>query len=1226
MHDDTSSITSVSLSAHSHSQHLEELNKENRATSTMIGREGSLATKQNTTIGLPTSKSTTHGHGTSDSAVSAMNINSWSMNHGHRDTPTSTANSTIATNASVQSANAQGHKKNKNDIWSTTRNHNSNPSAVSNNTVVSSSVSNPHVNVAGTPPYPSINQSGSQGLGRDMEYEIGIDDNDSSLLTPSTSFSSSTLFSSSKGVGHSHSFEDELMIRQMMHSGERNRLEIPRLDQESDLVGIPTNSSVSSANVNLNGFRTGANGSHPNNTKVDANNGQGSYIQSGNGHGNGNGHTNNKNGSTAVTHHSEKPPLSAAKLQVSLTTTAATNTATATATSISNSTVPASMNSHVSIVPRNPFQEREGENANTGVHSFCKQGQGMNMNLPQDRSMDMSGHGPSYNNMNANASNQQTPYFDQHQQRMHQHQIQHQHSWPQPAPAPSSGQSLSNSHHQHSHWPSSPYQPIGSRTGTGEERQGSSPLSSPAPIKRHVNNNHNIANVTANENQSQTTAQTPKMQKIQTMPSPSRPHFHHQGQGQGQGHPHHHQGHQQHYQPHPRISHSHSQPPHTRPHKLQQPSPRPRQRSSSTSSDIHKYNHNPSHSNWSQHSHSHNQHHSSHHGHGHGHAAHSQPYRSAHGHGHGHSHGPHQGHHSSHSHHSSKTVPGSPHGHSTGHNRIHHVTSFSSIGGGPRPAPEVLKTLLRKKACLYEAGTSRAIALITWLVGRKLALHNGYFSRQRLQSGVHAVVAQKIDTGMITRTKVNRCMQIILNSCFHYIIPRPDGTEESGDAFRKVFAQKVVDDTHLLKSIAEPWSNLDISLANDVIEGTREDETSIAVAKSAKGKKSENEDQKGAEGGLASSSKRLVLLCFNENVRSAEDVLRCHNDFIRDAAISSNLHLSSEEWRYFFSRKDDDGSQTSAGCTTIESTLSGGAHAAIGAGAASAHNSPALRGSDGCDIPYLSFDIPTEVSDCLAFADSMTEPWAKSNDMYGTMSNHELSKFRTTWCCKRYDHDESLCRFAHVNTNKGWLRRDPTKFEYCPETCPLVAVVKSKGNVLHGAHLNACKDGLLCKFAHSKEEVDYHPKRYKSRLCERAKGPTRCCDLLDICPNSHPNLPSHLSRSVRHGGKRHESSNPRSKGGHLGNLTSPRREDKADDQASVAAPVLFLSPAPSSDFEQSLQFPGLRDLYRRNCTMHYADHLKLKGAKYALFDETCGLEGPLFKPNQTDGEGFSLFH
>lgn len=45
-----------------------------------------------------------------------------------------------------------------------------------------------------------------------------------------------------------------------------------------------------------------------------------------------------------------------------------------------------------------------------------------------------------------------------------------------------------------------------------------------------------------------------------------------------------------------------------------------------------------------------------------------------------------------------------------------------------RSAPDVLKTLLRKKACLYEAGTSRAVALITWLVGRKLTLEQGYFS------------------------------------------------------------------------------------------------------------------------------------------------------------------------------------------------------------------------------------------------------------------------------------------------------------------------------------------------------------------------------------------------------------------------------------------------------------------------------------------------------------------
>eukprot|EP00557_Chaetoceros_sp_GSL56_P007147 CAMPEP_0176504868 /NCGR_PEP_ID=MMETSP0200_2-20121128/16182_1 /TAXON_ID=947934 /ORGANISM="Chaetoceros sp., Strain GSL56" /LENGTH=1285 /DNA_ID=CAMNT_0017904367 /DNA_START=769 /DNA_END=4626 /DNA_ORIENTATION=- len=586
-------------------------------------------------------------------------------------------------------------------------------------------------------------------------------------------------------------------------------------------------------------------------------------------------------------------------------------------------------------------------------------------------------------------------------------------------------------------------------------------------------------------------------------------------------------------------------------------------------------------------------------------------------------------------------VPNSP-GH---HSRTHHHASSSSS----RPSPEVLKTLLRKKACLYEPGTSRAIALITWLVGRNLALTLGYFSRQRLQAGVHAVVANKIDSGMITRTKVNRCMQIILNSCFHYIIPRPDGMEENGEAFRQSFAQTVEDDTHLLKSLPAPWDDLDITVVENMIfcdeEEDDEPEHHREEAKKSKdvvgggisssssntaGKKgskkdaklkhgsgkyeAEDEDVSTTQHDSSSSvqSKRLVLLCFNENVRSAEDVLRCHNDFIRDAAISSNLFLTSEEWRYFFSRKDDDGSQTSA---TVDSTTSSNA---------AMYSSPMIKGIEGCDIPYLSFDIPAEVTDCLAFNDSISEPWGKSADILGQMNSNELAKFRTTWCCKRYEHDVKLCRFAHVTENKGWLRRDPTVYHYTDQLCPQTAIVKSDDSTLNGCHINACKDGLYCRFAHSQEEVDYHPRRYKSKVCESCKGGIgssicRPCLLLDICPNSHPNQPGH-NRLNRRRGDSFSRGKPSLK------LNTINDTDVGDQNSTPGgSPIIYLTPAPISDFDKAFQFAGLQSLFRRNCTVHYASHCGMKGMKYTLFNNDCGMTDPLFRPGRGNNGSFSLY-
>lgn len=485
----------------------------------------------------------------------------------------------------------------------------------------------------------------------------------------------------------------------------------------------------------------------------------------------------------------------------------------------------------------------------------------------------------------------------------------------------------------------------------------------------------------------------------------------------------------------------------------------------------------------------------------------------------------------------------STHGTSRGGNK---PIASKTTANSSRSAPEVLKTLLRKKACLYEAGTSRAIALVTWLVGRKLALEKGYFSRQLLQSGVHAVVGQKIDSGLVTRTKVNRCMQIILNSCFHYIIPRPDGIEESGAIFRESFNEEVDDDSYLISHLDAPWDNLDISLAENACEEDDED------------------DDTSKDG----STKRQVLLCFNENVRSAEDVLRCHNDFIRDAAISANLCLTAEDWRNFFSRKDEDCSFTSS---TLESTTS-------------VTNSPIIRGNDGNEIPYLSFDIPSEVTESIDAKEGCV-PWAKHTDVLGQMSSNELSKFRTTWCCKRYDHDEHLCRFAHINVNMGWLRRDPSKYQYSEKMCTSVSTVKN-GRLLNGCVVNSCKDAMLCKFAHSTEEALYHPNNYKRSACYSMNS-GQVCPLLDICPYLHPD------QGTQQLVCRHLKTEPSKQklSGSKGSTSAPPK----------SAPILYLNPAPPSAFDKSLYFPGLCTLYRHNCAVNYAYQNGATASIYSLF-------------------------
>jgi hypothetical protein len=463
-------------------------------------------------------------------------------------------------------------------------------------------------------------------------------------------------------------------------------------------------------------------------------------------------------------------------------------------------------------------------------------------------------------------------------------------------------------------------------------------------------------------------------------------------------------------------------------------------------------------------------------------------------------------------------------------------TSTPVGGGGSRSSSEVLKTLLRKKACLYEPDTSRAVALVTWLVGRELALEYGFFSRQQLQAGVHACVADKINAGIITRTKVNRCMQIILNSCFHYIIPRSDGTEESGEAFRNLFAEEMKDNTFLLSVLPHPWHDIGI-LRHEILAACEEDEVEQRTPKkytfetpcasprlgSLTEKVPSSPGRDSVDGD--SECKRAVLLCFNENVRCAEDVFRCHNEFIRDTAHSCHLQLSSSEWRLFFGRE--------------------------------AAGARYLWGNVGIPVPFLDGQGPQQT------------------DALGVLTNEELGVFRTSWCSKRYDHDHELCGFGHAEVNGGWLRRSTFIHNYSDEMCRFVSTAPASArpesrNVIV---VNECPHGLNCGFAHSLEEIAYHQNRYKRRTCSsigRAGG----CNFGDVCPCFHPvdsyRFPKKSDgRSPRHTRSGQLQANSGGKGA-------------ASSIPPNGSPILYSNPAPVSSFEQHLVLPGLQSLFRRH--------------------------------------------
>ena len=486
------------------------------------------------------------------------------------------------------------------------------------------------------------------------------------------------------------------------------------------------------------------------------------------------------------------------------------------------------------------------------------------------------------------------------------------------------------------------------------------------------------------------------------------------------------------------------------------------------------------------------------------------------------------------------------------------------VSNPQRSSSEILKTLLRKKACLYEPDTSRSVALVTWLVGRELALEYGFFSRQQLQSGVHSCVASKIECGTITRTKVNRCMQIILNSCFHYIIPRSDGSEERGDSFQASFAETVRDDSYLLGELPVPWDDLVVerdmvigAALNDVDEKPASVSKSVTATpkssprlSSVQGNRSPSKDSAEIENG---EFKRAVLLCFNENVRSAEDVFRCHNEFIRDTANASHLQLSAQEWRAFFGR-------------------------------------------EASRTPFLWGDARSpRGSKCFG---ELGQP-----DVLGQMNEAEMNKFRTTWCTKRYDHDEDLCGFAHVEVNCGWLRRDPSTHDYKDEMCTFVSISLDRRVSTNQFVLNECPKGVMCGYAHSSEEILYHPKRYKAAVCSSRYGRLGFCYLGDVCPNFHPAELQPPSKRLP------EKRNPALRSSRRNEQSVARFGGKACVKFPSGAPVVYASPAPLSSFERQLTMPGLRNLFRRQSSVVRAD-MRTSGCStfhYSQFSDDWGI-------------------
>jgi hypothetical protein len=93
-----------------------------------------------------------------------------------------------------------------------------------------------------------------------------------------------------------------------------------------------------------------------------------------------------------------------------------------------------------------------------------------------------------------------------------------------------------------------------------------------------------------------------------------------------------------------------------------------------------------------------------------------------------------------------------------------------------------------------------------------------------------------------------------------------------------------------------------------------------------------------------------------------------------------------------------------------------------------------------------------------------------------------LNIFRTK-PCQRLERDgvcgwRAQCQFSHC---PEWPRRQPRRFNYSPEVCPHISITVENGTE---KIVNNCSAGQKCQYAHSKEEVLFHPSMFKTVICE----------------------------------------------------------------------------------------------------------------------------------------------
>ncbi|KRX10515.1 hypothetical protein PPERSA_01527 [Pseudocohnilembus persalinus] len=138
---------------------------------------------------------------------------------------------------------------------------------------------------------------------------------------------------------------------------------------------------------------------------------------------------------------------------------------------------------------------------------------------------------------------------------------------------------------------------------------------------------------------------------------------------------------------------------------------------------------------------------------------------------------------------------------------------------------------------------------------------------------------------------------------------------------------------------------------------------------------------------------------------------------------------------------------------------------------------------------------PNKVSQCdygnfCSFAHSEQEIVIELIHNYQYDSDFYMFYFKTVWCpFNLTTHDKALCVYAH---NWQDYRRKPHLYEIEPQPCENW---KANGFILN--YENGCPNGFNCNKCHGWKELEYHPKNYKTKPCQKN------CSKNKDCPNFH---------------------------------------------------------------------------------------------------------------------------